>query len=302
MYELIDELPHPDALHRVRVSPDGSWLATTCSDKGLRIFDAKTREEKKKWSVGVGAAGLAFSSDRRTIVAGAKSLIAYDLSNLKKLGSMKGHRNDVHDAVFAPDGTTLISAAGSQKTPADWSVRTWDVGNLEEKARSKLGSPVRAIAVDPIGRIAAGCDDGSVSLLDVEGETLWRTKTPKQIYCLKFSLDGKKVYAAGDDRFVTVLEAKSGHVVSAVSLDGVTRQFTMTREGLIFAALNPSIMYSYERLAHVGIFDADSGRELARLPPIAEMLKCIAIGPDAQQIFVAATEGKKHWIAVYARS
>lgn len=301
MYELIDEMPHPDAIHRVRVSPDGTWLATTCSDKGLRIFDAKTRTEKKKWSVGAGAAGLAFSSDRRTVVAGAKSLTAYDLSTMKKLGSMKGHRNSVHDAVFGPDGS-LLSASGNQKTPADWSVRTWDVPGLEEKARCKLGSPVRAIAVDPIGRIAAGCDDGSVSLLGVDGETIWRTKTPKQIYSLKFSLDGKKIYTAGDDRFVTVLEAKSGHVVSAVSLDGVTRQIAMTREGLIFAALNPNVMYSYERLAHVGIFDADSGRELARLAPIAEMLKCIAIGPDAQQVFVAATEGKKHWVAVYSRA
>jgi len=84
---------------------------------------------------------------------------------------LKGHAGEVHALAALPDGCR-VAAGVSNVAGSVGTILVWDAGIMPPKwcATIECGSGVLALAVLRDGRLAAGCSDGGVRLVEVVGE------------------------------------------------------------------------------------------------------------------------------------
>src|SRR5262249_54477246 len=105
---------------------------------------------------------------------------------------------------FSPDGK-LLATAGGQNTAKIWDTKTWT-----EKTKFAVPMGVRALAVSPDGKTVATAsevaNDPVVRLWDVEsGREIASLQGQRGlIFCIRFSPDGKTIFASGDNALVNM--------------------------------------------------------------------------------------------------
>ncbi|SEH07320.1 nSTAND1 domain-containing NTPase [Candidatus Venteria ishoeyi] len=92
--------------------------------------------------------------------------------NLRERKILQGHRSEISQIRFSPDGKQLLTAS------SDKSIRLWSLGSLAENAAEPVifashAAPVTALAFSPDGaHIASAASDGIVRIWNVQGEML----------------------------------------------------------------------------------------------------------------------------------
>lgn len=204
------------------VSPDGKtlavgphWSATTRPDgQAVCLVDAATGLVTRRLPVGRGGVThLSWSADG-TRVAGVDDyrVMAWDAATGRVLGPTRpGHEAHVTGLAFTPDGT-LVSASD------DHTVRTWDTA----------GNPVRVMQADGWVRGLAVSSDGALAAGSALRNDLrvWEVKTGRERFKLlgngssggtrmvRFSTDGKRLVAWGDDEFLRVWDTRNGRLLA----------------------------------------------------------------------------------------
>jgi WD40 repeat protein len=270
------------------LSPDGSLVAVTTFDQKMRLFETATMSLRKALHLGTAFPHSAsFSPDGRWAVSGAKSLTFFDVHTGKKGVSIKGHRHEVQDATFAPDGKTFYTASGNRYTPADWSLRAWDPSSGAERWRWKAPAEVFAVAVSPDGRtVAAGDTAGHVTLHDAaDGAVRWTAAGCNWVYGLRFTPDGRSVVVSGDAPGLRVLRAEDG-AVREMRSDAGGREFAITADGtrVIHGAT------AYGDPVALRVFDLASGRVVAEGPSLGRLPQGVALSPDGARLYVLMNE------------
>jgi WD40 repeat protein len=127
-----------------------------------------------------------------------------------------GHRAPVEALAFAPDGTTLVSAACFLNAPElALEVAVWDVTTGRRLTqRTEQVPSLRGLAFAPGGRGMAAAHDGTLWLWDPaqaydQGR---RFERPADVCAAAFSDDGGQLALADLANDVTVLEPKTGRL------------------------------------------------------------------------------------------
>jgi WD40 repeat protein len=113
---------HTDPVYAIAWSPDGKTLATASFDNTIRLWDAFTRKEIKKYE---GHAKLALavsiSPDSKHILSGGQDNTAkiWDYPTSGPTKTFEGHPAAVAALAIKPDGKQFAAAAGK-------SVKVWD--------------------------------------------------------------------------------------------------------------------------------------------------------------------------------
>jgi WD40 repeat protein/serine/threonine protein kinase len=215
---------HTDNILSVAFSPDGKQVVSGSADKTLRLWDVASGRSIRVYIGHTGRVhSVAFSPDDAIIASGsADKTLRLWLTQYVPIGNaltLRGHNDDVKQAVFSPDGTTILSGAGTlfDTTPLDermilWN---WSTGTMLRTFAGHKDS-ITSVAFSPDGKRALSASrDTSLILWDVatgdivrrfEGHTDW-------VWSVVFSPDGKQALSASRDASLILWDVATGDIV-----------------------------------------------------------------------------------------
>jgi WD40 repeat protein/serine/threonine protein kinase len=201
-------------------NPDSSVLFTgprhaNVTENSITSRDVATGKELGSVTLDIagGWACYALSPDGKTVAALAKServLQLFDSQTGEPRTSQVGHRQEVRDIVFSPDGRYLASG-GHDRT-----ARIWDLAAGKQRVPPLKGhtSSVWSVVYSPDGkRLASGSGDRSVRVWDPDNGKLEHVlkEHSGEISQIAFSPDGRRIAAGmghGAIRFWNVRTGK----------------------------------------------------------------------------------------------
>src|SRR5262249_14872719 len=136
------------------------------STREIKLWDARTGQERATLSASGSGPPLAFSPDGRTL-AGASGAAGepgevklWDARTGQERAALNGHTGPVSALVFRLDGKPLASGS------ADKTIKLWDAHTGEERATLQAGAPVIYLVFSPDSRTLANVNRAEIKLWD----------------------------------------------------------------------------------------------------------------------------------------
>ena len=169
---------YKDLVYSVAWARDGRHWAAASADQTCRVHAADTGKELVRYEGhSRPVLAIAYLPDGKTIVSAGvdQTIQVWDAATGKTIRTLDNHVNAVNDLAVQPaeDGALPMLASVSE----DRTVRLWQptIGRLVRFTR--LDSAPRAVAWSRDGsRLVAGCNDGSVVVLDPDSLDVVATK------------------------------------------------------------------------------------------------------------------------------
>jgi WD40 repeat protein len=163
----------------LNVTPDGRYLIVGTGNNRINLFnvDQQTLVYSQISEVN-DFSHIALSQDGKLMaIAAGKNVDIRRVANGARLKSLRGHTQKVSGMAFSPDGKTLVSVSGGDRT-----IRVWDVeaGQLLATLAENLG-PTTSVVFTPDGRqFITGAIGGDRTLKFWQAKTFELLKTTPQ--------------------------------------------------------------------------------------------------------------------------
>jgi WD40 repeat protein len=181
-------LPSFDRVNQVVFSPDGRYLAATCSDAGIVVYDTSTFQ-RRLFVAGYIPLGGAFSPDSQLLAIPSIQFGVVRLWNVttNREVAVLSHPGDPRWVAFRTDGQALVTAHPR-------SVRIWNLAGDGEKRVLGHEGGVPGLAFSPDGKLLAsvGKDMTAVIWDPATGQILHRlTGFGGVLHAVTFSPDSR---------------------------------------------------------------------------------------------------------------
>jgi WD40 repeat protein/serine/threonine protein kinase len=274
---------HKGAVMGVAFSPDGKRLASASGDGTVKVWDAQTGQELLPIKAGGYIRSVAFSPDGKRLASFSGPLKVWDAQTGQQLLSLEGGTASYSSTVvFSPDGKRLASASGG----SDPSVKIWDAQTGRELLaiqRDRLYGDANVVFSPDGKRLASGSQ-------------VWDAQTGQELLSLKgggnnlaFSPDDKRLASAtrtwgSGEGGVKVLDAQTGQEL--LTLKGAAR------EGITGLAFSPDgkLLAGGSWDETIRLWDAETGRQVARLQGHMSGIDTVAFSPDGQRLASASRD------------
>jgi eukaryotic-like serine/threonine-protein kinase len=287
---LVAKLPHPWLrVWAVAFSPDSTRLATTCSDRAVRVWDTSggrclrtlRGHADEVWSV-------AFSPDGTTLASGGKdgSVLLWRVNSASEPLDVPYH--GWSRPIFSPDGRTLVVAEGYfseqyaliqregrplQRGPRNWSPRGFSADGSRLLVFSEWDQPALRwwdIATGEFGTEFEGAEN-------IPGLTLAHSG---------LSPDGAWVFQVGTKDELTLWDAAGGRPVRRLALPpggSAIRSMALSRDAKWFAwCREADSEFWLADLVHGGIRALAGHRNT---------VSSVAFSPSGEQLASASADG-----------
>jgi WD40 repeat protein/serine/threonine protein kinase len=266
--------------------PDGRHLVSAGVD-GRRVWNLDTGQLERTFRGINDAAFMAACSPdgNRLVFAGCdKTVQVWDWPSGQEVLALRGHTDVVTAVAFSSDGHRLFSAS------ADGTVRVWNGTPLtldpplEHRPLQGHQGPVYALAFSPDQRyLISGALDGTARLWDVSTRKVVHTLSCRDVSSVAFHAGGRRLTTVSTDG-------------TLVQWDPSTGERRRTFRAHLGPVWNPASRVGFsadgERLASlskdgVRVWETDSGREVARIPPTPLVPMSAFLSTDGQRVAVA---------------
>jgi WD40 repeat protein/uncharacterized caspase-like protein len=269
-------------------SPDGGQVLTE-GYKGVRLWDAATSKELRRFETPSWVESVAFSPDGRHVVAGCwdGTAILWNAATGAKLRTFRGHgiQGDTTlntSVAFSPDGRQVVT--GSH----DYTAILWETAS-GKRLRTFQGhsSVVESVAFSPDGRqLLTGSWDKTTILWDVATGAKLRTFQGHtgEVYSATFSPDGQLVLTGSFDQTAILWRASSGAKLR--TFQGHTDRV----HSVTFSVDGRQVMTSsFDGTTR--LWDAATGDELVRLMSLEDGQDWLAV--TAEGLFDGSAGGRE---------
>jgi WD40 repeat protein len=292
--------PKGEILYQVAFAPDGKRIACGSSSGVVRLWDAVTCEELRRFQGHEAEVHrVAFTPDGKTLVSGGadRTVRVWDVDTGRERLPFVGHLEAITWVALSPDARLLATAS------VDRTVRLWDcVSGAEVRVLRGHKGPVWGVAFAPDGRtLASASQDTTVRLWEVAtGRELRRLEGGHKYVAagLAFAPDGRTL-ASGGLQEICLWEPGTGKLLRTLKNRLVTPQalaFTPDGKGLL-AWEHPEyrgFLYVGEDMEKgPGLWDVATGQELRRYGQ-PEHLKAVAVAPDGKTLAAGGPDLKIH--------
>jgi WD40 repeat protein len=274
---------HTGVIWDLAFSPDGTHLASACSDTMVRIWDPTRDQEARSLAEHDDVRGVAFGPDGTYLASAGRdrTVTLWDLATGQVVRVLRGHTDTVHCVAISPDGRR--AASGGE----DRSVRIWEVATGKElHVLQGHAASVLDLAFSPDGKILASAgDDRTVRIWDADTGREIKTLAGhiQGVTGVVFSPDGKTLASGGKDGFVLFWDLGSGRQLRSLKAhpDGV-RSLAMSPDGrwLATGGFEPSII----------VWEVATGREVQTLAGHAFAINDLAFSPDSRRVASASSD------------
>ena len=309
---------HESPVNSVMVSLDGTVFVSASDDRSVRVWDARTGDQKLPPLLGHEGSvySVAIAPDGSMIASASEdsTVRLWDAKTGVSAGEpIRGHDKGVTSVKFSPDSRWLISGS------TDGTVRIWDVATRLPSGFTPLHchSGVTAVAITPDGQIiASGDSTGEIHLWKAaNGDMLrtWQVKLAEQrrksswgydqeILSLEFSRKGTHILSVGRqwaDETNSTSNSCAQEFVGSV-WDVTTGQCTCALKGNGRAELQQVLAYSLDhRLiasgsvcsrpndgCNVRLWDALTGQIIATASTRGNSARTVALTPDCHSLLI----------------
>lgn len=313
---------HTAPLLAAAFSPTGNEVATGGIDGTVRVWNAATGSLVDFRLLSGPIVSIAFAPDGQSVVAADNTGRAVTFGSAQEQMELVGQRGSMHRALFAPDGRTVATVAGS-------TVRLWEPYG-EPRLHGIHTFPVAATSVvfDPTGQLLASADaNGDVLVQRTHGKPVRSLNVGAPVVSLAWARNGMLLIGAKDGTvhlragsgdtdtrsishgspIVDATLREDGAIVATAGTDGVVRLWNAKtgaalRElhppaGLTSVALDPT-----GRLVAVGVgdevivYDAQTGKELRALQGHVDTVTAVTFSHDGKQL---ASSSRDHDVRVW---
>jgi len=266
------------------VIPLNQELVLVCAYGGAALFNMSSGEAL--WEIDCPANCGALSRDGTLLaLGGARDIYLWDLRTGQFLRQLAGHRYEVYNVAFSPDGKIL--ASGSR----DETLRLWDVATGSElRQLSRSWSAVYSVAFSPDGKILASGSYCTLRLWDVAtGSELRQLSGPEsEENSVAFSPDGKILASGSWDDTVRMWDVATGRTL---------RQLSGHKSKVERVAFSPDskILASGSNDRIVRLWDVATGRELRQLSVRGYRVYSVAFSPDGKILAAGLDKTVRLW-------
>jgi WD40 repeat protein len=221
---------HWGAVQGAAFSPDGKQLATSGSDRIVRLWNRVTGEQQKAISIegmGFGIQQLAYSANGQSLIVMVPNQGGriFDLASGRTLGAFPGGKIEGRPVALAPDGQYVVFV------PNAGAAQLWDVVRQEPRGQIAGISATHVLAVSLDGKTIASWTRGGMGADDV---VLWNATTAAERARLPLPKGGALAVAlAPDGQTAAVLTEGAIHFFNAATGAETSRQEVPGRSFLL---------------------------------------------------------------------
>ncbi|HUS64117.1 MAG TPA: protein kinase [Kofleriaceae bacterium] len=282
-------LHHETIVGRVRFSPDGALLATTCYDHRARVWDAASGALVATLEHGGPVIRLDWSPDSARVVTASEDGTAavWDARSGKRALELRGAVAP-QAVAFTRDGAQIVIVG------TDEAVAVWDATNGARVAELRGPGREPQVAVGQVlglsrdgHRIAVGDDAGVVRVWSAAGAA-WRLEATlpghtASVTSVQFSVDGARLVSTSSDATAALWDVAARRKVAILRHAARVNTAAFSPDGEVV------VTGSDDRTAVIWL--AATGDRLAALSGHTATITQLAFSPDGRVLAIASDDG-----------